>query len=64
MYFYLYQITNTLDGKIYVGCHSTRDLNDGKIQNIEKTRQAKPNHLCQTRSSSTMTFLKKIRELK
>lgn len=28
-YCYLYQITNKINGKIYVGVHSTDDLNDG-----------------------------------
>lgn len=28
-YNYLYQITNTINHKIYVGCHSTNDLEDG-----------------------------------
>ncbi len=28
MYYYLYQITNKLDGKVYVGCHKTKDLTD------------------------------------
>lgn len=28
-YYYLYQITNNLNGKIYVGIHSTNDLEDG-----------------------------------
>jgi hypothetical protein len=28
-YNYLYQITNTINHKIYVGCHSTNDLDDG-----------------------------------
>lgn len=28
-YFYLYKITNKIDGKIYVGVHRTHDLQDG-----------------------------------
>lgn len=28
-YFYCYKITNTLNGKIYIGVHSTTNLNDG-----------------------------------
>lgn len=29
MYYYLYQLTNKLNGKIYVGVHKTENLNDG-----------------------------------
>jgi hypothetical protein len=29
MFYYLYQITNKVNGKIYVGVHKTRNLNDG-----------------------------------
>lgn len=29
MFYYLYEIRNNLNGKIYVGVHKTRDLNDG-----------------------------------
>lgn len=29
MYYYLYQITNKVNGKIYVGVHKTKDLDDG-----------------------------------
>ena len=29
MYFYLYKITNNLNGKIYIGVHKTSDLEDG-----------------------------------
>lgn len=28
-YYYMYQITNAIDGKIYVGVHETNNLNDG-----------------------------------
>ena len=29
IFYYLYQVTNTLNGKIYVGVHKTKDINDG-----------------------------------
>ena len=29
MFFYLYQITNLVNNKIYIGVHSTKDMNDG-----------------------------------
>jgi hypothetical protein len=29
MFFYLYQITNLVNNKIYIGVHSTKDINDG-----------------------------------
>ena len=29
MFYYLYQITNRVNGKIYVGVHKTEDMNDG-----------------------------------
>lgn len=29
MYYYIYQITNLVNNKIYVGVHKTKDLNDG-----------------------------------
>lgn len=29
MYYTIYKITNLIDGSVYIGCHNTRDLNDG-----------------------------------
>jgi len=29
MFYYIYKITNTINGKIYVGVHKTKDLEDG-----------------------------------
>lgn len=29
MYYTIYKITNQIDGKLYIGSHKTKDLNDG-----------------------------------
>lgn len=39
-YNYVYQITNLLDGKIYIGKHSTDDLDDGYMGSGSKLRRA------------------------
>jgi len=39
-YYYLYQITNLINGKIYVGAHSTDDLNDGYFGSGSLLRKA------------------------
>lgn len=31
MFFYLYQITNLVNNKIYIGVHATKDMNDGYL---------------------------------
>ena len=33
MKYTIYQITNNLNGKIYIGKHQTKDLDDGYIRN-------------------------------
>jgi hypothetical protein len=40
MYFYLYKITNTINGKIYVGCHSTCNLDDSYFGSGKILRRA------------------------
>ena len=40
MYFYIYQITNKINVKIYVGCHSTCDLDDGYFGSGKILRRA------------------------
>lgn len=40
MYFYLYQITNKLNGHVYVGVHKTKDINDGYMGSGKYLRKA------------------------
>lgn len=39
-YFYLYQITNLVNGKIYIGIHATYNLNDGYMGSGKRIRAA------------------------
>lgn len=40
MYYYLYEIKNTVNGKIYVGVHKTKNLDDGYMGSGVAIRQA------------------------
>jgi len=40
MFYYLYEITNTINGKIYVGVHKTNNLNDGYMGSGKVIRRA------------------------
>lgn len=40
MYYTVYKITNKIDNKIYVGCHHTKDLNDGYMGSGKYIRSA------------------------
>lgn len=40
MFYTIYQITNTLNGKIYIGKHQTRDLNDGYMGSGKHLKQS------------------------
>ena len=43
MIHYVYEITNNINGKIYVGVHSTKDVNDGYMGSGKHLKQAKSN---------------------
>lgn len=44
MHYYLYQITNKVNGKIYVGVHKTRRLDDGYMGSGKVVRAAMEKH--------------------
>lgn len=44
LFYTIYQITNILDGKIYIGKHQTNDLNDGYMGSGKLLRRAQLKH--------------------
>lgn len=44
MFYYLYQITNKVNNKIYVGVHKTKNFNDGYMGSGKVIRSAMVNH--------------------
>ena len=40
MYFIIYKTTNLLDGKYYIGCHQTTDVNDGYLGSGKHLKRA------------------------
>jgi group I intron endonuclease len=40
MYYLIYKTTNSLDGKYYVGCHQTKNLNDGYLGSGKHLKRA------------------------
>ena len=40
MYYLLYETRNKINGKIYVGCHETKDINDGYLGSGTRIRYA------------------------
>lgn len=40
MFYYLYKITNLINGKIYIGAHKTKNMNDGYMGSGKIIRQA------------------------
>ena len=44
MFYTIYQITNRLDGKIYIGKHQTKDLNDGYMGSGKHLKSAQNKH--------------------
>lgn len=45
MFYLVYKITNTLNGKTYIGCHKTKDKNDGYMGFQKSVVLRKPNNV-------------------
>jgi len=58
-YYYLYQLTNTLNNKIYIGVHQTRDLDDDYMGSGTYLNRAKDKNL---REHGEYKFKKEILE--
>ena len=44
MYYLIYKITNLIDNKIYIGCHKTKDINDGYMGSGKYLKHAIEKH--------------------
>lgn len=44
MFYTIYKITNLIDGKIYIGKHQTKDLNDGYMGSGKQLKRAQAKH--------------------
>lgn len=48
MFYYLYEIRNNINGKIYVGVHKTKDINDGYMGSGKHLKYAQKNMVLKT----------------
>lgn len=56
MFHYVYRITNRLDGKIYIGCHSTKNLNDDYMGSGYRIRRAIRHHGVENFEKEILSF--------
>lgn len=61
-YNYVYQITNLLDGKIYIGKHSTDNLDDGYMGSGSKIKRAQKRDGLENFSKKILKFFNSVDE--
>jgi hypothetical protein len=44
MHYTVYKTTNNIDGKVYIGCHKTKDINDGYMGSGKYLKRAMEKH--------------------
>lgn len=59
-YNYVYQITNLLDGKIYIGKHSTNNLDDGYMGSGGKIKRAQKRDGLENFSKKILKFFNSV----
>lgn len=62
-YFYCYQITNLINGKIYIGSHSTKNLNDGYMGSGKILNRAYEKNGTDSFRKNILKFFKTNREM-
>lgn len=62
-FYYVYQITNTVTGKIYVGCHATDDIEDGYMGSGKYLKRAYEKHGKDNFSKNIISFHPNVVEM-
>lgn len=62
MFFYLYRITNSVNGKIYVGVHKTKHLDDGYMGSGKIIKQAIEKHGKEKFNKEILEFFQTYRD--